>query len=219
VTLALERVSIHAGGRVLVRELSCAIGPGEALTLMGPSGSGKSSLLAYCCGALPAGLRGEGRVLVDGVDVTKRPPHRRGIGILFQDDLLFPHMSVGDNLLFGLHPSVRGRVSRRAAVNEALASAELGGLGGRDPASLSGGQRARVALLRVLLSRPRVLFLDEPFSRLDAALRERFREWVFTRAAEAGLPLLLVTHDAADARGDVLRLPETDQISAAAGSW
>ncbi len=207
-TLALERVSIHAGGRVLVRELSCAIGPGEALTLMGPSGSGKSSLLAYCCGALPAGLRGEGRVLVDGVDVTKRPPHRRGIGILFQDDLLFPHMSVGDNLLFGLHPSVRGRVSRRAAVNEALASAELGGLGGRDPASLSGGQR-----------RPRVLFLDEPFSRLDAALRERFREWVFTRAAEAGLPLLLVTHDAADARGDVLRLPETDQISAAAGSW
>ena len=207
-SLALDGVEWRVGARWLVREFGVAVAPGEVVTVMGPSGVGKSSLLAWACGTLPAGVSGSGRVRVDGVEVGRLPPHRRRIGILFQDDLLFPHMSVGDNLLFGLDPSVRGRAARRAAVAEALAEAELEGMAARDPATLSGGQRARVALMRVLLSRPRALLLDEPFGRLDMALRARFRAMVFDTARARGLPVLLVTHDAADAAGEVVMLEE-----------
>ncbi len=205
-TLWLDRVSLHAGPRTLLRDLSLQVAPREAVTLMGPSGVGKSSLLAYACGTLPRGLTGEGAVWLDGDAVTNLPPHRRRIGILFQDDLLFPHLSVGGNLLFGLAASVRGR-ARHAAVAAALEEAELPGIERRDPATLSGGQRARVALLRVLLSQPRALLLDEPFSSLDAALRGRFRALVLASAQARSLPLLLVTHDPSDALGRVLRLP------------
>lgn len=197
-TLVLERVTLRAGDRVLVHDLSLRVARGEVLTVMGPSGAGKSSLLAFACGALPPGIDGKGRVAVDGEDLSALPPHRRRLGILFQDDLLFPHMSVGGNLLFGLDAAVRGRSARRAAVEAALAEAELPGFAARDPATLSGGQRARVALMRVLLSRPRALLLDEPFARLDAALRGRMRRFVFAAAVSRGLPVLLVTHDADD---------------------
>jgi len=207
-SLALDGVELRVGARWLVREFGVAVAPGEVVTVMGPSGVGKSSLLAWTCGTLPAGVSGSGRVRVDGVEVGGLPPHRRRIGILFQDDLLFPHMSVGDNLLFGLDPAIRGRPARRAAVAAALAEAELEGMAGRDPATLSGGQRARVALMRVLLSRPRALLLDEPFGRLDVALRARFRAMVFDTARARGLPVLLVTHDAADAAGEVVMLEE-----------
>jgi putative thiamine transport system ATP-binding protein len=216
--LSLEEVRLTAGGRHLLGPLSLAVEPGAVLTVMGPSGAGKSSLLAFACGTLPPGLAGSGRVRLDGVDVGRLPAHRRRIGILFQDDLLFPHMSVAENLAFGLAPSrggmplpLRGLAARRAAVAQALAEAELEGFGPRDPATLSGGQRARVALMRVLLSAPRALLLDEPFSRLDAALRARMRRFVFDRAAARRLPVLLVTHDAADAEaasGVVLRLAQ-----------
>ncbi len=211
-TLRLDRVTLRAGSRTILHELSLTVAPGEAATLMGPSGSGKSSLLAYACGTLPHGLAGEGAVRLDGAEVTRLPPHRRRIGILFQDDLLFPHMSVGGNLLFGLHPEVRGR-ARHAAVAAALAEAELPGIERRDPATLSGGQRARVALMRVLLSRPRALLLDEPFSSLDAVLRVRFRVLVQASARARSLPLLLVTHDPSDAMGQVLRLPASPPTS------
>jgi putative thiamine transport system ATP-binding protein len=204
--LAVDCVSLWAGTRQLLSDISLDVPGGSVLTVMGPSGSGKSSLLAYICGALPAGLRGAGRVVVAGADVTALPAHRRRIGILFQDDLLFPHLSVGENLAFGLDPAVRGRAARRAAVARALDEAELPGMEARDPATLSGGQRARVALMRVLLSAPRALLLDEPFGRLDAALRERFRETVFAAAHARGLPVLLVTHEARDAAGEVVTL-------------
>jgi putative thiamine transport system ATP-binding protein len=197
--LQLRNVTLRAGDRALFRDFSLSVPPGQIVTVMGPSGAGKSSLLAFACGTLPAGLHATGTVIIDTEDISKLPPHRRRLGILFQDDLLFPHMSVGDNLLFGLDPTVHGRTARRAAVAAALAEAELPGLAGRDPATLSGGQRARVALTRVLLSRPRALLLDEPFGRLDAALRDRFRRLVFDAALTRGLPVLLVTHDAADA--------------------
>jgi len=208
-TLHLREVALRAGERVLFHELSLSVAPGLIVTVMGPSGAGKSSLLAFACGTLPAGLHATGSVAIDTEELTALPPHRRRLGILFQDDLLFPHMSVGDNLLFGLHASVRGRSARRAAVAAALAEAELSGFAARDPATLSGGQRARVALTRVLLSRPRALLLDEPFGRLDAALRDRFRRLVFDAAIARGLPVLLVTHDRADADaagGPVLEL-------------
>ena len=180
-------------------------------TIMGPSGSGKSSLLAFLCGMLPPAFTAEGRVLVDGEDLAPLPAERRRIGILFQDDLLFPHLSVGDNLAFGLSPTVRGRSERTARIAQALAEADLAGFADRDPATLSGGQRARAALMRTLLSDPRLLLLDEPFSKLDAALRARFRAFVFDHARRRGLPVLLVTHDPADAesaanRGKIVTL-------------
>ena len=207
--LELDGVGISLHGRVLVPPLSLAIDGGRVAVLMGPSGSGKSSLLAHLCGTLDPAFDAVGRVKLRGVNLDGLPPERRRIGILFQDDLLFPHLSVAENLAFGLPAGVRGRAERREAVERALEDADLGGLGGRDPATLSGGQRARVALMRTLLAEPAALLLDEPFSKLDVALRVRFRALVFDHARRRGLPTLLVTHDPADgaeADGPVIEL-------------
>jgi putative thiamine transport system ATP-binding protein len=197
--LALIGVSISLGGRVLVPPLDLAIEPGLVATVMGPSGAGKSTLLAFIAGFLDRAFAAAGRVLVDGKDVTSLPAERRRLGLLFQDDLLFPHLSVGGNLGFGLTANVHGRAKRQARIDEALAQAGLAGFAARDPATLSGGQRARVALMRTLLAEPRALLLDEPFAKLDAALRQEFRSFVFAHARARKLPTLLVTHDPADA--------------------
>jgi putative thiamine transport system ATP-binding protein len=197
--LTLAGVALAIGGRALVSGLDLDAAPGEVVTVMGGSGAGKSTLLAFIGGFLDPAFAASGRVLLDGEDVTRRPAERRRIGILFQDDMLFPHLSVGDNLAFGLAPARRGRARRRAAVEDALAQAGLAGFAGRDPATLSGGQRARAALLRTLLAAPRALLLDEPFAKLDLALRRDFRAFVFAHARERRLPTLLVTHDPADA--------------------
>ena len=207
--LRLEDVSIALEGRVLIPALNVVVRPGEVLTLMGPSGSGKSTLLAVLGGTAAAVFDVAGRVWIGEREVTGLPPERRRIGILFQDDLLFPHLTVGENLAFGLAPSVRGRKARAVRIDAALREAGLAGFARRDPGTLSGGQRARVALLRLLLADPQVLLLDEPFNKLDAALRAEFRRFVFEHARAAGLPVLLVTHDAADAeaaQGPLLEL-------------
>jgi putative thiamine transport system ATP-binding protein len=207
--LELSGVGISLYGRVLVPPLSLAIDGGRVAVLMGPSGSGKSSLLAHLCGTLDPVFDTVGRATLGGVDLEGLPPERRRVGILFQDDLLFPHLSVAENLAFGLPAEVRGKAERMLVVERALEDADLGGLGGRDPATLSGGQRARVALMRTLLAEPAALLLDEPFSKLDVALRARFRAWVFDHARRRGLPTLLVTHDPADgaeADGPVIEL-------------
>jgi putative thiamine transport system ATP-binding protein len=198
-SLVLAGVRLWLGRKLLLGPLDLAVAPGEIATLMGPSGSGKSSLLAYLCGTLDPAFRGEGRIRLAGVEIGALPPERRHVGILFQDDLLFPHLSVAGNLAFGLPPGLDRRV-RRERVAAALAEAGLEGFEARDPATLSGGQRARVALLRMLLSQPRALLLDEPFGHLDSWLRHRFRRLVFDRARAHGLPVLLVTHDNEDAR-------------------
>lgn len=212
-TLRLVNASVVAAGRALFAPITLEVAPSAAVTVMGPSGVGKSSLLAWTCGTLDPGLRGMGQVLLDQADMTGLPAERRRIGILFQDDLLFPHLSVGGNLGFGLPPGP----GRRARIEAALAEAELPGMADRDPATLSGGQRARVALMRTLLAQPRALLLDEPFGRLDAGLRSRFRSFVFAHAAAAGLPVLLVTHDpddAAAAGGPVVQmLPSAAQCT------
>jgi putative thiamine transport system ATP-binding protein len=197
--LKLERVRIALGNIVLVPPLDFAVAAGERVAVMGPSGCGKSTLLAYIAGTMDAAFIATGRVRIDDEDVTALAPQRRKIGILFQDDLLFPHLSVGANLAFALSPTLRSRAARREAVAQALAEADLSGFEERDPATLSGGQRARVALMRTLLAEPRLLLLDEPFNKLDARLRQDFRRFVFEHAADRGLPILLVTHDAADA--------------------
>lgn len=198
--------------RPLFQPLDIHVPPAATVTLMGPSGCGKSSLLAFLCGTLDPVFHAEGRVWLDGRELTGQPPERRSLGILFQDDLLFPHLSVGENLAFALPAELR-RGQRRARVDSALAEAGLAGFADRDPATLSGGQRARVAVLRALLAAPKALLLDEPFGRLDRAMRARFREFVFAHARRAALPAMLVTHDAADAAaagGPVIELTGGD---------
>ncbi len=195
-SLQLQITRLGTPQQTLLAALDLAVPPGEVLTLMGPSGCGKSSLLAAVAGTLPAGLQFEGRVTLDGQDITDWPTERRGVGLLFQDDLLFAHMTVVENLLFAVPPGPPAE--RRAQVDAALAEAGLHGMGARDPASLSGGQRSRVALMRALLARPRALLLDEPFSRLDTALRAQFRAFVFDHIRQRGIPAVLVTHDEAD---------------------
>jgi putative thiamine transport system ATP-binding protein len=208
--LYLDRVSIALNGRVLLA-VTHHVAPGSVLTVMGPSGSGKSTLLAFVGGFLDPMFRATGKVFVDGVELTALPAEERHAGILFQDPLLFPHMSVAGNLVFAITPGVKGRQRRREIAGAMLKGVGLEGAGERDPATLSGGQKARVALARVLLSSPRALLLDEPFSKLDQSLRQQMRELVFTKARDAGLPVILVTHDEADAAaagGPVVRIGE-----------
>jgi putative thiamine transport system ATP-binding protein len=208
-TLALTGVGIAIGGRHLIRDLAARIAPGDCLTVMGPSGCGKSSLLAFISGTLDPAFAAQGSVALGERVLDGAPPERRRLGILFQDDMLFPHLSVGGNLAFALPAAIRGRDARRQRIDAALGDAGLEGYADRDPGTLSGGQRARVALLRTLLAEPEALLLDEPFAKLDMALREDFRRLVFAHARSRGLPTILVTHDEADARaagGTVLRL-------------
>lgn len=196
--LHLEGLRVTRDGETLVR-LDRHVTPGEVLTIMGPSGSGKSTALAAIIGTLDPRFRLEGRIWLDGTEVTHLPTRARRIGLLFQDDVLFPHLSVGGNLAFAIPAALKGR-ARRARIEDALEQADLPGFADRDPATLSGGQRARVALFRTLLAEPCALLLDEPFSRLDANLRAQIRGFVLDRARDRGLPVVLVTHDAEDAR-------------------
>lgn len=198
-SLELHDVRLGLNGSLLMPALDLHVGGGEIVTVMGPSGAGKSTLLAYVCGTLPRAFHTRGRVLLDGEDITHTLPERRNVGILYQDDLLFPHLSVGENLLFALPPG-GGKKQRRILAEEALGEAGLPGFFHRDPATLSGGQRARVAVMRTLLSRPKALLLDEPFSKLDAGTKDAFRAFVFDHARNHALPTLLVTHDPADAK-------------------
>ena len=197
--LRLDHLRVSHKGITLV-DLNLSVAPGTVLTIMGPSGSGKSTALAAIMGTLPREFDREGRIALEGRDITDLAPHLRRVGLLFQDDILFPHLSVGGNLAFAIPPITKGRAARQSLVEEALASAGLAGFAGRDPATLSGGQRARVALMRTLLARPCALLLDEPFSRLDTDLRTQVRGFVFDRIRSAGLAAALVTHDLEDAR-------------------
>jgi putative thiamine transport system ATP-binding protein len=197
VELILEQVSIALAGTQLLRPFSLAVAAGEVVTLMGPSGCGKSSLLSYLAGDLAPPLSGRGRVLLGGTDLGPLPPEHRKLGRLFQDDLLFPHLTVGENLLFGMARGSCGE--RRKRMGEALAAADLAGFEDRPPATLSGGQRSRAALLRALLADPHAMLLDEPFSRLDMELRQAMRDFVFERLQRLAVPAILVTHDATDA--------------------
>ena len=195
-SLILDLRTLRTPQRVLLRSLRLSVAPGCVHTLMGPSGSGKSSLLAALCGTLPEGLYFDGTVQLAGCRIDRLPPQARRVGMLFQDDLLFPHMTVRENLLFAL-PAGPAAV-REAAVRKILADVEMDAFAQANPATLSGGQRARVALARALLAQPLALLLDEPFARLDVALRERMRSLVFGLVRARKIPALLVSHDLAD---------------------
>ena len=198
-TLELAGVSLTLpdGGAPLFQPVSLIAQPGQIVTLMGPSGIGKSTLLDHIGGHLAPDVTVTGRLLLNGTDLSGLAPEARRIGMLFQDATLFPHLSVGANLAFGL---VRGtRTERQERVDAALGSVGLAGFRNRDPATLSGGERTRVALMRTLLAGPRAVLLDEPFSKLDQSTRAEVRALVIEHVRAAGIPALMVTHDPADA--------------------
>ncbi|KEO54411.1 ATP-binding cassette domain-containing protein [Thioclava pacifica] len=201
-TLELIALSLTAPGTEdpLFAPLSLVVAPGEVVCVMGPSGIGKSSLLAHIGGHLSRSFTVQGEVRLDGQDVTALPAEKRGIGMLFQQAHLFPHLSVGDNLAFGLSPKLRGKSARRAAVCEALDQAGLSGMEDRDPATLSGGQRTRAALMRTLLAQPRAILIDEPFAALDTGLRAEIRSFVLDHIRARNIPALMVSHDESDAK-------------------
>lgn len=194
---------LGSAAQPLVQGLQLQVPPGEIFTLMGPSGCGKSSVLAAIAGTLTSVSEGlqplqlQGTVQLNGRALSHLPTHQRGVGLVFQDALLFPHMTVAENLLLAV-PVNGTAAQRQARVQQALQEAELGGMGERDPSTLSGGQRARVALMRALLAEPQALLLDEPFSKLDATLRAQLRPWVFAHVRERRIPVVLVTHDEQD---------------------
>ena len=187
---------LHDIDTPLITHLQINVPPGIVHTVMGSSGSGKSSLLAAVCGTLAPVFTFEGAVSLNGRRIDALPTEQRRVGILFQDDLLFAHMTVRENLLFAVPAGPKAL--REAQVKQALDDLELPGFAQADPATLSGGQRARIALMRALLAQPHALLLDEPFSRLDVGLRARMREFVFATVRTRQIPVLLVTHDEAD---------------------
>ncbi len=195
--LTVSYLSLFLNQSPLFGPLSCNVAKGDIVTLMGSSGCGKSSLLAWMVGALASPLHARGELWLDEQRLDVLPTARRQIGILFQDALLFDHFTVGQNLLLALPASLKG-AARQDAVHHALERAGMAGFFSRDPATLSGGQRARVALLRALLAQPRALLLDEPFSRLDTDRRADFRQWVFDEVRRLNIPVVQVTHDAQD---------------------
>ena len=206
--LKLENISIKIEGKSLFSSLNFEVNAGQVMTVMGPSGCGKSSLLAHLCGTLSPVFKTSGKIILHEKTLDNLPPHERKLGILFQDDLLFPHLSVGENLAFAL-PMKFSRQERHEKIEKALEEIDLSGMCERDPASLSGGQRSRVALMRTLLARPEALLLDEPFSKLDKELRGKFRKLVFVHVVKNQLPTLLVTHDPTDAKaagGEIIKL-------------
>jgi ABC-type Fe3+/spermidine/putrescine transport system ATPase subunit len=191
------RAPRHAVPRTLWEGLNLTVAAGETVALLGPSGSGKSTLLKVV-----AGLEAPeaGRVLVDGQDLAGVPPERRGFALMFQDFALFPHLSVLDNVAFGLVEQRQGKSAARAAALAMLERFGLQAYAASKVWQLSGGEQQRVALARALITRPRVLLLDEPFSALDPELRLQLRSEFAQRIAEQKMATLLVTHDEAEAR-------------------
>lgn len=205
--LEVQQLSIQYQSSYLLRDLSFQVEAGEILSLMGASGTGKSTLLSWLIGALAPAFTASGQSYLNGQLLNLLPTEQRHIGILFQDDLLFPHWTVGGNLAFALAAKIKTS-ERKQQIELALEQAGLAGFYQRDPSTLSGGQRARVSVLRALLAQPQALLLDEPFSRLDTELRQQFRSFVFAQIAAQNIPVVLVTHDEADIPKDgrVMRL-------------
>ena len=187
----------RGASRSLLRGLDLQVAAGETVTVLGPSGSGKSTLLKIIAGLEAPDA---GQVWLDGRDISALPPHRRQCGLLFQDFALFPHLNVQDNVAFGL---IEQGMRSAQARNQANALLERFGMQAHALArvwQLSGGEQQRVALARALITAPRILLLDEPFSALDAALRETLRAEFQQRIAQAGMAVVWVTHDEAEAR-------------------
>jgi sulfate/thiosulfate transport system ATP-binding protein len=184
------------GDYVALDDVSISVPDGSLTALLGPSGSGKSTLLRVIAGLE---VPDSGRVLIEGEDVTSRPARQREVGFVFQHYAAFKHMTVADNVAFGLKVRKRPKAEMRARVDELLALVGLAHLGKRYPNQLSGGQRQRMALARALAVEPRVLLLDEPFGALDARVREELRAWLRRLHDEVHVTTIFVTHDQEEA--------------------
>ena len=194
--LVVDSVSVSLGGQSVLNTVSLAVAAGEVVAVFGPSGSGKSTLLRAVAGLVEVE---SGRVVIDGVDVTSVPTHRRRVGMVFQDEQLFPHRDVAGNVAFGLEMAGVGRRERESRVEELLSAVGLDGFGDRDVSTLSGGEAKRAALARSLAPRPAVLLADEPLTGLDADLHDRLAVEVGAVLRESGTTTLWVTHDRAEA--------------------
>ena len=195
-SLGLERITRKFGDHVAVNDISFEVPSGELLALIGASGSGKTTSLRIAAGYESPD---SGRVLFDGQDITSLPPQKRGFGMVFQHYALFPHMTVGENVAFGLEARGVGKQARMEKAKAALDSVGLQGAAGRTIQSLSGGEQQRVALARALVIEPRALLMDEPLSNLDPTLRQSTRDELRAMLHRVGVPALFVTHDQEDA--------------------
>lgn len=196
--LKINRLSLtDQQGNTLISDLTFEIKAGEVLSLMGPSGCGKSTLLHAIAGHRLNDFIVSGDVSLNNQLITAMPIEQRKIGFLFQDDLLFPHFNIWQNLAFALPDTIKKKARKEQSL-AALAEHDLAMLADKNPSQISGGQRARVSMIRMLLAQPHALLLDEPFNKLDQQLRQEFRHWVFDLIKKNDLPVLMVTHDKED---------------------
>ncbi|GGW77808.1 ATP-binding cassette domain-containing protein [Alteromonas halophila] len=201
-SLALQQLRIYRHDTCML-SLDCCIAPGEVVSVTGPSGSGKSTLLNVVMGLQELPFRYDGEIMLNGKPLDAVAPHKRNLGMLYQDPLLFEHLTAGENIAFAVPPAARRgqtKTALRDSITAQLDKVGLGDLYTRPVQTLSGGQQARVALLRTLASKPQAVLLDEPFSKLDTTRRAQIRDWVFATLREQQLPALLVTHDNDDVR-------------------
>ncbi|MGF1723736.1 ATP-binding cassette domain-containing protein [Photobacterium nomapromontoriensis] len=212
-TLSVINLTVSNGEQRLFSPVTFTVKQGDIFTLMGPSGCGKSTLLSAIAGHLSYEFSCQGHVTLNDIDVMNLQPNLRKIGLLFQDDLLFPHFTVAENLMFGLPKHYRGKL-REQRIADTLTAIGLSELTHKMPNEISGGQRARISVMRMLLSEPDAVLLDEPFSKLDKALRNEFRLFVFEQIRSRNIPAIMVTHDDADIpkNGQVLQWPWTPQL-------
>lgn len=195
--VAFERVQkSYDGENLVVKDLNLSMPKGEFLTMLGPSGSGKTTCLMMLAGFETAT---HGDILLDGTSINNIPPHKRGIGMVFQNYALFPHMTVAENLSFPLEVRKMGKSEREAKVKRALDMVQMGAFGGRRPAQLSGGQQQRIALARALVFEPELVLMDEPLGALDKQLREHMQFEITRLAHDLGITTVYVTHDQTEA--------------------
>ncbi len=219
-SVEIRNVSKHYGSVVALENVSLALEDGEFFGLLGPSGSGKTTLLRSIAGFVePDG----GEIFIEGENISRIPTHRRNIGMVFQNYALFPHMSIFDNVAFALSVRRTNAEETRTRVSQMLELVQLGGYERRRPSELSGGQQQRVALARALVSRPRVLLLDEPLGALDKNLRQQMQVELRQIQREVKITTVLVTHDQEEAltlsdriavfsRGEVMQIGKPDEI-------
>jgi len=200
-SLSIDNLSIHENKATnsppLFSDFSATVNNGSVLTLMGPSGSGKSTLLSVIAGFISPDFSYTGKLFLHNKELSLLKPENRKIGTLFQDDLLFPHLTICENLMIALPNSVKGK-QRRSIALQTLKKLNLSALANKSALQISGGQKARVSVMRLLLAEPQAVLLDEPFSKLDKSLRRDFRAWLFTELKQRNLATILVTHDSDD---------------------